>query len=106
MSAPGNASGEIETRRRAVAFAGSLIAVLGLLVIGYPLTSATIKTLLLGWILTVVALTRFALRRHFQTEDLPRPSGRRNPRALDGLRMLPVAVDRQEMSLRRRRNHG
>ncbi len=105
MSAPGNIAGEIKTRQRAVAVMGNLIAVLGLLVIGYPLTPATIRMLLLGWVLIVVAVTRFAVRRQFQTAGSA-VTLRNSALTLDGLRMLPTAVDRQQMLPGRRRNHG
>lgn len=63
MSALGYMSGEIETRRRAVAFMGNLTAVLGLLVLGFPLTPATIRTMLVGWVLIVVAVMQFIVGR-------------------------------------------
>ena len=56
---------ETKTRRRAT-FMGSLIAMLTLVVIGYPLAPATIRTMLVGWILIVAAITRFILGHHFQ----------------------------------------
>jgi uncharacterized membrane protein HdeD (DUF308 family) len=59
-------SGEIETRRRAVAFMGNLTAVLGLLILGFPLTPATIRTTLVGWFLMAVAVMQFIVGR-FQT---------------------------------------
>jgi len=49
---------ETDTRGGAVAFMTSLIPVLTLLFIGYPLAPATIKAILVGWILVVVAITR------------------------------------------------
>lgn len=66
MSARGNMTDETRTRRRATAFMGSLIAILSLVVIGYPLAPATIRTMLVGWILVVAAITRFILGHHFQ----------------------------------------
>jgi uncharacterized membrane protein HdeD (DUF308 family) len=59
-------TGETKTRRRAMAFMGNLIAMLSLVVIGYPLAPATIRTMLVGWILIVAAITRFILGHHFQ----------------------------------------
>jgi len=53
MSARGNMTDETKTRRRALAFMGNLIAILSLVVIGYPLTPATIRTMLVGEILVV-----------------------------------------------------
>jgi uncharacterized membrane protein HdeD (DUF308 family) len=51
VSAPEKITGQIKTPRRAIGFMGSVIAMLGLLGIGYPLTPATIRTMLLGWIM-------------------------------------------------------
>lgn len=58
MSGAGKMTNESETRRGTVASMSSLIPVLTLLVIGYPLAPATIKAILVGWILVVVAITR------------------------------------------------
>jgi DUF2959 family protein len=85
MSAPGNITGEIKTRQRAAAVMGNLIAVLGLLVIGYPLTPATIRVLLLGWVLIVVAIAQFILKHHFQTTGSA-VTIRKSAPTLDGLR--------------------
>ena len=65
MSARGNMTDETKTRRRAMAFMGNLIAILSLVVIGYPLAPATIRTMLVGWILVVAAITRFSLGQQF-----------------------------------------
>jgi len=59
-------TGETKTCHRATAFTGNLIAILILVVIGFPLAPATIRTMILGWILVVAAITRFILRHHFQ----------------------------------------
>jgi len=66
MSARGNMTDETKTRRRAMAFTGNLFALLTFVVIGYPLAPATIRTILVGWILVVAAITRFILGHHFQ----------------------------------------
>ena len=81
MFAPGKTTGEIETRRRAAAFIGNLTALLGVLVLGYPLAPATIRTVLLGWILIVVAIMQFIVG-HFQTRQSPviATGTRRGPR--------------------------
>jgi uncharacterized membrane protein HdeD (DUF308 family) len=55
----GKMTGEIETRRKALALMGNLTAVLGLLVLGFPLTPSTIRSILLGWILMIVAIAQF-----------------------------------------------
>jgi len=66
MSARGNMTDETRTRRRAMAFTGNLIAILSLVVISYPLAPATIRTILVGWILVVAVIMRFILGRRFQ----------------------------------------
>ena len=71
---------ETKTRRRAMAFMGNLIAILSLVVIGYPQAPATIRTMLVGWILVVAIVTRFILGHHFQ------PIGR-------NVTLRPVPVD-------------
>ena len=78
MSARGNMTDETKTPRRAT-FMGSLIVILSLVVIGYPLAPATIRTMLAGWVLVVATITRFILGRHFQ------PAG-------SALNMRPVRV--------------
>jgi uncharacterized membrane protein HdeD (DUF308 family) len=60
-------TGEIKTGQRALAVMGDLVPVLGLLVFGYPLSQATIRTFLHGWVLVVVAITQFISRRQFPT---------------------------------------
>jgi len=45
---------------------GGLIAMLSLVVIGCPLAPATIRTVLVGWILIVAAAMRFILGHRFQ----------------------------------------
>ena len=66
MYAPGWMTGETETSRKAAAIIGNLTASLGLLVLGYPLAPATIRTMLLGWILIAVT-TMQSIFGHFQT---------------------------------------
>lgn len=66
----GKMTGEIETRRRALALMSNLTAVLGLLVLGFPLTPSTIRSMLLGWILMIVAIAQF-IWGHFQTAQSP-----------------------------------
>jgi hypothetical protein len=66
VSAPGNMTDERKTRVGAGAFIGNLIPVLSLFFIGYPLGRATIRTMLIGWFLIVVAITQFILRHYFQ----------------------------------------
>ena len=66
MSARENMTDETKTRRRAMALMGNLIAILSLVVTGYPLAPATIRTMLVGWILVVAATTPSILWHHFQ----------------------------------------
>jgi uncharacterized membrane protein HdeD (DUF308 family) len=47
--------------RKTMAFLGNLTALLGLLLLGFPLTPATIRTMVLGWLLIAVAITRFVI---------------------------------------------
>ncbi len=56
---------EAKTRRQAT-FLGSLIVILSLVVIGYPLAPATIRTMLFGWIPIVAAIMRSIFKRHFE----------------------------------------
>jgi uncharacterized membrane protein HdeD (DUF308 family) len=71
MSARGNMTDKTKTRRKAMAFLGNLVAILSLVVIGYPLAPATIRTMLVGWILIVAAITRFILVHHCQSMGSP-----------------------------------
>ena len=48
-------------------FMGVLSAVLGLFLIAYPLATATITTLLLGWTLIFVGIAKFVFALHSQT---------------------------------------
>ncbi len=58
-------NGGIETHRRAAAFMGNVITILGLLVLGYPLSPAALRSMLLGWVLFVVATMQF-IWMHFR----------------------------------------
>ena len=57
-----NMTGEIRARQETVAFLCNATAALGLLVLGFPVTPAAIRATLLGWVLVVVAITRFMFR--------------------------------------------
>jgi hypothetical protein len=59
MSVAANMTGEMEPRQRAVTFLEGMAGAMGLLVLGFPLTPATIRASLLGWILVVVSIIRF-----------------------------------------------
>jgi hypothetical protein len=69
MFLPENMRDEMRTRQRAAAFLCNTTAALSLLALGFPLTPATIKATLLGWILVVVAISRFVLG-HSRIVDL------------------------------------
>jgi len=69
-----------------MAFMGNLIAILSLVVIGYPLAPATIRTMLVGWILVVAAIIRIILGNRFQ------PIGR-------NVTLRPVRVDLTDSQL-------
>ena len=45
----------------------SLVPALCVFFIGYPLGRATIRAMLVGWFLVIVAVTQFILRHYFQT---------------------------------------
>lgn len=61
-----NVTGGSHARPGAGAFAGNLVPVLSLLLIGYSLGRATIRTMLIGWFLVLVAIAQFVLSRYFQ----------------------------------------
>ena len=63
MFLPENMSGEMRTRQRAAAFLCNATAALSLLALGFPLTPAAIRATLLGWVLVLVAVSRFMLGR-------------------------------------------
>lgn len=48
-------------------FMGVITAILGVFLIAYPLVTATITTLLLGWVLIFVGIAQFAFALHSQT---------------------------------------
>jgi len=70
MSAPQNITGVIETRRRALAFANNLTSVMSLVVLGFPVSLAAIRTRVASWVLIAVAIMQFVLR-HFRSEVSP-----------------------------------
>ena len=58
-------------------FANNLIALVGLLVLGFPVTSATIKTTVISWALLMVATTQLVLRYltpHMRFQEMRRES--------------------------------
>ena len=58
---------EVRKRSGWSIFMGVLSAILGLLLIAYPLATATITTVLLGWTLIFVAIAQFVFALHSQT---------------------------------------
>ena len=68
MFADGKMTDQVQTRK-GMAFMGNLTALLGLLAIGFPLTPATIRAMLLGWLLIAVAITRFVMGHQSQTTE-------------------------------------
>jgi hypothetical protein len=54
-------------------FANTLIALLGLLVLGFPVTPATVKTTVVSWVLLTIAtmqLVRRYLTPHMRFEEM------------------------------------
>ena len=47
---------------KVVAFANNLIALVGLLVLGFPVTSATVKTTAVSWVLLMIATLQLVRR--------------------------------------------
>jgi uncharacterized membrane protein HdeD (DUF308 family) len=62
MSVSAKMTGQLETQPKAAAMMGNLTTVLGLLLLGLPLTPATIRATLLGWTLIVAATMQFIWR--------------------------------------------
>ena len=63
MFAAKNVADQVERHRRLVAFTNNLIVLLALLVLGFPVTPATIRTTVAGWAIVAVATLQFAFRR-------------------------------------------
>lgn len=66
MTAP-NLIQEVKNHSGWSIFMGVLSAVLGLFLIAYPLATATITTVLLGWTLILVGIAQFVFALHSQT---------------------------------------
>src|SRR5579864_1352959 len=66
MSAPSLIE-EVKKRSGWSIFMGALSAVLGLFLIAYPMATATITTVLLGWTLIFVGVAQFVFALHSQT---------------------------------------
>ncbi|HUD66372.1 MAG TPA: DUF308 domain-containing protein [Candidatus Sulfotelmatobacter sp.] len=73
-------AGELKKRSAWSIFMGVLTAALGVFLIAYPLATATITTVLLGWVLIFVGIALFVFALHSQTgrellpEDSPEPA--------------------------------
>lgn len=63
MYAVNNVPGEIERRRRLSAFKNNLTALVSLVLLGFPVTPATIRTIVAGWAILAVASLQSVLRR-------------------------------------------
>jgi hypothetical protein len=81
MSVPRSITSEVGARRGDTGFPGDLVAMLGLLVIGYPLAPVTISTMLLCWITIAVGVSQIIFERQFHkarsavTLEMVRPRG-------------------------------
>ena len=53
---------QIAGETRALTFANNLIALVGLLVLGFPVTLATVKTTVVGWALLMIATLQVSRR--------------------------------------------
>ncbi len=62
-----NLTDDVKKRSTWSVLMGVLTAALGLFLIAYPLATATITTLLLGWVLIFVGLAQFVFALHSQT---------------------------------------
>jgi uncharacterized membrane protein len=95
MSAAGTMTNETNTSGRTWAFMSNLIPILTLLVIGYPVAPATIRTMLVGWILMVVAIARSILGDRFQNDRIRRHH-KDSARTLGEVPTLPLEVETLE----------
>jgi hypothetical protein len=68
MFAPQNTTGVIETR--VLALTNNLTSVVGLLVFGFPVSSAAIRTMVVSWVLIAVGIMQFVLGQ-FRPEVSP-----------------------------------
>jgi uncharacterized membrane protein HdeD (DUF308 family) len=68
MFAPQNITGAIEIR--VLVITNNLTTIVGLLVFGFPVSSAAIRTMVVSWVLIGVGITQFVLRR-FRPEVSP-----------------------------------
>ena len=59
-----NLTEEVKKRSAWSMFMGVLAAVLGLFLIAFPLTTGTITTVLLGWVLIFVGIAQFVFALH------------------------------------------
>jgi uncharacterized membrane protein HdeD (DUF308 family) len=62
-----NLTGDIKKRSSWSILMGVITAALGIFLIAYPLATATIATVLLGWVLIFVAIAQFVFALHSQT---------------------------------------
>jgi len=64
MFEQGSKTAVMESPRWTLVFTGNLVALLAILVVGYPLTPSTIRAIVLSWILVVFGLTGMILKSH------------------------------------------
>jgi len=62
-----NLTADVKKRSTWSIFMGAITAILGLFLIVYPFATATITTVLLGWILIFVGIAQFVFALHSQT---------------------------------------
>ena len=64
---PQSLTDEVKKRSAWSVFMGVVTAALGVFLIAYPLATATVTTLLLGWVLIFVGIAQFVFALHSQT---------------------------------------
>jgi hypothetical protein len=67
----------ITDKTKVLTFANNLIALLGQLVLGFPVTSAALKTTVVSWVLLTIATMQLVLRYltpHIRFQEMRRES--------------------------------
>ena len=67
----------ITDETKVLTLANNLIALIGLLVLGFPVTSATVKTTVVSWVLLTIAALQIVLRYlapHMRFQEMRRES--------------------------------
>lgn len=94
MSAAGSITRKTNTSGGIEVFLNNLIPIVSLLVIGYPLAPATIRPMLVGWMVVVLAATRSIWRCYFQTAEAS-AALTMTPVYSARIRAIPLAVSAQ-----------